>query len=194
EIEHAAGAEGVQVQRQVQALVEDNDGGGVDDDLRFLGQAAVVVVADAEAFVGQIAGDDGDALIDIVVETLPEVALQAVEDAGLEEFGAEAVGGRDGAGAALSSADEQVEAADVGEAAEHLVEEGLAEEAGGAGDEDGFAGKVALNGAHAVLSMRSAPWEGGALAFVQEGCNNGKRPCTGQGLSTNRNPCSRLRR
>src|SRR5262249_53277942 len=169
EVEHAAGAERVQVQGQVQAFIENDNGGGVDDDLRFLGEAAEVIIADAETFVGQVAGDDRDALIDVVIEAFAELALEVVEDTGLEQLSAEAVGGGDGAGAALPRGGEEGEGGGGGGAAEHLLEEGLAEEAGGAGDEDSFPGKVSLNSTHAVLFTESIPCGRGAWESFQKG-------------------------
>jgi hypothetical protein len=56
--------------------------------------------ADAEA-VREVAGNDADAALDVIVEGIAEFALEAIEDAGLEQLAAEAFLGRDGAVAAL---------------------------------------------------------------------------------------------
>ena len=79
--------------------------------------------------------DDRDALFDEGVEAGAHVLLEAVEDARLEDLAPEALVGRQGAAGALAGADQQVDAADAGEAAQDFLDQRLAEEAGGARDE-----------------------------------------------------------
>ena len=145
---HPGGPEQVDLDRLGQGGVEGDGGGGVDDDVGG-GQRVPPVVVEAEAVAPDVAGDGPDPAGDLVGELVAELAAQAVEAVVLDHLA-----GEPGGGVGPAPGPDQDGHLGVGDAAEDALDQGGAQEAGGAGDEETLPAEVPLDGHRKCLPPR----------------------------------------
>ena len=137
---HPGGPEQVDLDRLRQGSVEGHGGGGVDDDV-CRGESRPPPVVEPEPVAPDVAGHGAHPARHLVAEPVAQLAPQPVEAVVLDHLA-----GEPGGGVGPPSRPDQDRHLGVGYAADDALDQGRAQEAGGAGDEEALPAKLPLDG------------------------------------------------